>query len=73
MREDVPNPGETGGPRKWGGLAKVGVEDERVGTSSWRQAEKEWDDEGWEGKPGDWTVKNKSNTNKNEHCIFNTV
>ena len=38
VREDVPNPKETGGLREWGGLVECvwGVS-VRMGTSSWKQ------------------------------------
>jgi hypothetical protein len=48
VREDAPNPEETGGPTEFRGL--VGSE---VGTSSWRQGARNeiWDVKQSEGRP----------------------
>jgi hypothetical protein len=31
VREDAPNPQETGGPREWGGSVEVGISSWRLG------------------------------------------
>ena len=51
VREDIPNPQETGGPREFRGVVGWGL---GVGTSSWRQGSREevWDVEQSEGGQG---------------------
>ena len=73
LREDAPNPQETGGPREFRGLLGCGWE---VGTSLWRQGgEKVFDVEESEGG---WCVGNKiwtvnKQTNKQKTNKLNTI